>query len=124
MASSTYFNNLALNYVFCGVDGGVPSTLYVALLTSDPTVTGLTGEVIGSDYMRQVVTFSTTTTGVISNSSAISFGTTQTDWGELTHYAIVTAAGDPLVFGELNVTQAPVGTPVVIPANALTIGLE
>lgn len=64
-----------------------PTTVYVALFTSDPTVAGLfTGEVstgVGvTDYVRQPVTWSTIGVGdSIANSSAITFPVSTAGYG-------------------------------------------
>lgn len=114
---------MALNFMLRGEGANPPSSWYLALLTADPEITGMTEEVIAADYQRMPITFSSAMDGTLRNDTYVDFGTTVNDWGELTHYAIVDAAtgGNPLVFGELTVMQAPTGTPVSLAANTLLI---
>ena len=51
----------------------MPSNVYVALFTTDPTDAGSGTEVSGNGYARQSATFSSASGGSTSNSSAIEF---------------------------------------------------
>lgn len=83
----------------------MPTTVYMALFTADPTDAGvLTNEVVGSPYARVSSTslFSTfdLTTGIATNSSNVDFGIPAANWGTVTHAAILDAltVGNMLYF--------------------------
>lgn len=88
----------------------MPTTVYLALFTADPTDTGsLTNEVsaTNSGYARQAVTASMSatnaTTGVSSNSNVIGFGPATADWGTITHVGFMDAptGGNMLLTGAM-----------------------
>lgn len=92
----------------------MPSTVYLALFTSDPTDTGVAGtEVSGNAYARQPIAFSATTsgTGATSNSADVLFPSATGSWGTVTHIGLMDAvtAGNMLWYGQLTTSKA-VGT--------------
>lgn len=116
---------MMLNFALRG-EGAVsaPSSLYVALLTADPTIVGISEEVAAPDYQRKAVAFMPANDGVTMNIGDVDFGTTTSDWGEIGFYAIVDApiGGNALVYGEFeSIVQATVGTPIVLPDKALIV---
>lgn len=93
-----------------------PATVYVALLTADPTIAGSwTNEVStsGTAYARQSASWGTISNGSVSNSGVITFPTATAPWGTISHVAIVDSdvegAGTMLYYGEVSVHKA-VGT--------------
>lgn len=60
---TNYLENALFNHVLRDTPYTSPSTLYVALHTADPTEVGATGEVSGSSYARQAITFVAPTDG-------------------------------------------------------------
>jgi hypothetical protein len=63
-----------------------PATVYLALFTTDPTVSGIiTGEVVptSGDYARQALTWGTIASGSVSNSVAITYSVAVGAWGTI-----------------------------------------
>lgn len=103
---TTYLKNALLNYVAHGTAYAAPSNLYLALYPSStpPTVGGGGTEIAtggGSNYGRVLISFSTSTTGVISNTGLLLYNQAGTAWGVIGFYAIFDAvtAGNMLFFG-------------------------
>ena len=99
-----------------------PSTIYLALFTSDPTDTGdVSGEVSGGDYARMSLSgiFSTAsgTTGTSTNTSIITFPTATASWGTITHAGFMetgtTSVDDMLLHSTLAVAK-PISTDDII----------
>lgn len=115
-AMSNYLETALLNMVFRNQNYTRPTTVYVALYTSDPTEADSGTEVTGGSYARQAVTFGAPTTAgtasQIANSSDITFPVATANWGTITHVGIRDAAtaGNLLYFG-------PVTNPRSILAN-------
>lgn len=68
-----------------------PTTLYVALFTTDPTDADSGTEVSAGSYLRQSIAFGAPTDGAGSNSSAVTFPTATASWGTVTHFGIYDA---------------------------------
>jgi hypothetical protein len=89
---SDYLENQIINHILRNQAFTPPTTVYVALFTA---VTGLeadagvTGEVSGGAYARQVLALDAASGGVTANTSDITFPTATADWGLVTHVAIV-----------------------------------
>lgn len=88
MLTSNLRNNI-LNHVFRNVALPSPTTVSVGLFTS-------TGEVTGSGYERQTITFGEPSNGVISNSTEVRFPIAAADWGEVTGAGIFDSEGTRL----------------------------
>ncbi len=107
MALSTFLGNALLNYVLKGSAYASPSpNVYLALFTSDPGLTGASGEVSGGSYARQQVNASgwtTSTTKASENANTVAFPTASASWGTITHAALFDASsgGNMLVAGAL-----------------------
>ena len=101
-----------------------PATVYVGLFTSDDSTGGtsdnleagvLTNEVStsGTAYVRQAVTFGTISNGSVSNSGNITFPTATSNWGTITHVAVMdtdstsdsAGAGNVLFYGALDTAR-------------------
>jgi hypothetical protein len=87
----------------------MPTTVYLALFTADPTDTGSqTNEVSAGGYARQAITSTMSAAGATSgqstNGGAITFGPATADWGTVTHTAVLDAstAGNMLLYGPLS----------------------
>ena len=66
-------------------------TPFLSLHSADPTETGETAEVNGTNcpgYVRQAITFGPPTDGVMTNSAAVTFPTASGDWVAVTHHTI------------------------------------
>jgi hypothetical protein len=86
-----------------------PTTVYVSLHTSDPTVNGTAGtEVSALWYARQACTFAAqVTAGQTSNSGTITFPGVETTPVTVTHFALWDAAtlGNMLEFAPLSASK-------------------
>jgi hypothetical protein len=71
-----------------------PATIYMALHTGAPGVTGASNEVPSTNaYVRTAIVFGTDTNGAGSNSAAVTFPTpTPSAWGTLTYFSLWDAA--------------------------------
>jgi hypothetical protein len=65
-----------------------PTTVYVALYTTDPTDADTGTEVTGGSYARTAVTFAAPSGGVTTNSADVTFPTCTLAWGTVTHIGI------------------------------------
>lgn len=126
MNMSNYLATALLNQVFRNTAFTRPTTLYLALYTSNPTAADTGQEVSGGAYARQAVTFGAPTsenypiyhptTGqlvavskqTIKNSNIIVLPTATADWGQITHVGIRDAAtgGNLLYFGTLETPRS------------------
>ncbi|OME59488.1 phage tail fiber protein [Paenibacillus odorifer] len=108
MSVSNYLATSLLNQVFRNSAYTRPTTLYVALYTSNPTGADTGQEVSGGGYVRQVVTFGPPTPvngkQTIKNLADLVWPVATADWGLLTHVGIRDAAtgGNLLYFGPLD----------------------
>ena len=85
----------------------MPTTVYVALYTSDPTASDAGTEVSGGSYSRKALTMGAGTNGAGTNSSTVSFGTATASWGTVTHFGIrdASTAGNLIFYGPLTVSK-------------------
>lgn len=136
MAFSTYLADALVNEVFGGVNWTPPTTIYIGLSSTLPTVAGgnITEPTIGtSGYARasaanNTTNFPTTTTNNKSNGAAITFPTSTGSWlssaslGYLVFYDAATG-GNVLGFATLNNPQvvASSGATLSFATGSLTI---
>lgn len=126
MSFSNYLENKVLLHVFGATAYTAPSTLYVALFTSDPGETGSGTEVSGGSYARQTITF-TVTGNQASNTSAVEFPTATGSWGTITYAAVYDAlsGGNLLAYGALTTPKTIASGDVLrIPAGDFDINLD
>lgn len=94
--ASNWLEEAVLNYFFRNQSVPQPATVYLALYINDPTDADTGTEVSGGGYSRRVVTFSspvqTGDRGVISNNAKIEFDIATTDWGNVSHWGLRSAA--------------------------------
>lgn len=124
---STYLENKLLNYVLKGTAYAAPTTLYVALFTSDPTDTGTGTEVTGGSYARQTITFATSTASKSSTATDALFPVATAAWGTVTHIGIYDAltAGNLLFSSALTTSKSvSVGDQIKIAAGDVYITLD
>lgn len=102
-AISDYLENKLVNLVLRNEPFTPPSTVYLALYTSDPTDAGTGTEVSGGAYERQVITFGAPNDGMSSNDSEILFPIATANWGTITHIGLLDAktGGNLLFHGEI-----------------------
>ena len=88
---SNYLENALINVTLRATAYTAPTTVYVALFTSDPTDAGTGTEVSGGAYARTAVTFAAPSNGVTTNSADVTFPTCTLAWGIVTHIGIYDA---------------------------------
>ncbi|MFD2330673.1 hypothetical protein ACFSR7_15580 [Cohnella sp. GCM10020058] len=105
---SNFLATAILNQVFRNTNYTRPTTVYVALYTSNPTAADTGTEVSGGAYARQAVAFAAPAAvsgkQTIKNSADITFPTATADWGNITHVGIRDAltGGNLLYFAALD----------------------
>jgi hypothetical protein len=80
---SNYLENALLNATLNATTYTAPATVYVSLLTTDPTDAGSGTEVSGGSYARTAVSFATAsgTSGNVLNDADVTFPTATASWG-------------------------------------------
>ena len=85
---SNYLENALINVTLRATAYTAPTTVYLALYTTDPTDADTGTECSGTSYARQAVTFGAPSNGVSTNSAAIEFPQAGGAWGTITHIGI------------------------------------
>ena len=85
---SNFLENALINATLRNTSYTSPTTVYVALYTSDPTDADTGTEVSGTSYARQSVTFGAPSNGATTNSAAVEFPQAGGSWGTVTHIGI------------------------------------
>ena len=85
---SNYLENALINVTLRATSYTAPTTVYVALYTSDPTDADTGTEVSGGSYARQAVTFAAPSDGVALNSATVTFPTATANFGTVTHIGL------------------------------------
>jgi len=85
---SNYLENALINVTLRNTAYTTPTTVYVALYTTDPTDADTGTEVTGGSYARTAVTFAAPSNGVTTNSADVTFPTCTLAWGTVTHIGI------------------------------------
>ena len=108
---SNYLENALINATLRNTSYTSPTTVYVALYTSDPTDADSGTEVSGGSYARTAVTFGAPSNGVATNNADVTFPTSTGSWGTVTHVGVrdATTAGNLLYHASLT-TSKTVGT--------------
>jgi hypothetical protein len=115
-AATDFTENLALSLLLTTNTANRPTAWYIALFTTATTDAGGGTEVstTGTGYARQNIAFTVAATSgatKASNSSSITFGPAQADWGTITHMAIYTAStGGTMLFHGPLVTARTITT--------------
>jgi len=94
---SNYLENALINVTLRATAYTAPTTVYLALYTTDPTDADTGTEVSGTSYARQSITFGAPSNGVSTNTAAIEFPQAGGAWGTITHIGI----RDALTVGNL-----------------------
>jgi hypothetical protein len=121
---STYLANKLLDHTLRNVAYTPPSTVYVALYTTNPTANDTGTEVSGSGYARQQATFNVASGGTITNNVDIVFPTATASWGTVSYVGIRDAStgGNLLYYAPLSVSKTiDQGDQLKIPAGQLSI---
>jgi hypothetical protein len=85
---SNYLENALINVTLRATAFTAPTTVYVALYTTDPTDADTGTECSGTSYARQAVTFGAPSNGASTNSAAVEFPQAGSSWGTITHIGI------------------------------------
>ena len=85
---SNYLENALINVTLRATAYTAPTTVYLALYTTDPTDADTGTECSGTSYARQSITFGAPSNGVSTNSAAIEFAQAGNSWGTITHIGI------------------------------------
>jgi hypothetical protein len=85
---SNYLENALINVTLRNTAYTSPTTVYLALYTSDPTDADTGTEVSGGSYARQSITFGAPSNGVSTNSAAIEFPQATGSWGTVAYIGI------------------------------------
>lgn len=123
---SNYLENALINATLRNTSYTSPSTVYVALFTSDPTDAGSGTECSGGAYARQSATFAAPSDGASSISADVEFPQATGAWGTITHFGIFDASssGNLLYHGALTASKTiATGDVLKITSSNLTVTL-
>jgi len=104
---SNYLENALINVTLRATSYTAPTTVYLALYTTDPTDADTGTECSGTSYVRQAVTFGAPSNGVSTNSAVIDFPQAGGAWGTITHIGIrdASTAGNLLYHSPLDASK-------------------
>lgn len=125
-AISNYLENALINGTLRATNYTAPSTVYVALFTSDPTDAGSGTECSGTSYARKSASFAAPSNGASSTDADIQFDQAGGSWGTITHFGIYDAStsGNLLYHGALTASKAiDTGDVFKIASGSLTVTL-
>jgi hypothetical protein len=125
-ALSNYLENALINGTLRASSYTAPSTVYVALFTSDPTDAGSGTECSGTSYARQSATFASPSNGASSTSADVQFPQAGGSWGTITHFGIFDAltSGNLMYHGALTTSKViETGDVFKIASGSLTVTL-
>ena len=126
MSFSNYLETKVLDHVFGGTAYTAPSTLYLALFTTDSSESATGTEVSGGGYARQTVTF-TTSGATTSNDADVEFPTATASYGTVVAVAVMDAltGGNMLAYAGLSSDKTiETGDVFRVPAGDLDITLD
>lgn len=96
LSKSNFWKQTVINAALRAANITAPTTVYIALYTSNPTAADTGTEVTGGGYARQSVAFSAPTLATeqakTSNTADINFPVATADWGTVTHIGLRSAA--------------------------------
>jgi hypothetical protein len=123
---SNYLENALVNATLRNTSYTSPTTVYVAIYTTDPTDADTGTEVSGNGYARQSVTFSAPSNGATSNSSAVEFPQATGSWGTVAYIGLrdASSGGNLLYHTALDASKTiATGDVFRISAGSLTVTL-
>lgn len=116
-SASNYLELKLLDHVLKTASYTVPTNIYIALSTADPTESGASiAEPVGNAYARTVCnTWSTAAARSTNNQVGVTFPAATGSWGTITHYAVfdASAGGNMLGYGALTTPNSVVNGNVV-----------
>lgn len=131
--NTTYFLNCVAGNLFgTKTTPSIPSTYYIGLSTTAPAIDGtnVTEPDTAAGYARvALTTLSEPTTGVVTNSQAITFDESTASWGTVTHFVIYDTAerggGNLLMYGQLSTARVvETATIMTIKAGYLKLSVQ
>ena len=129
--NTTYFMNQIMGNVFgTQTTPALPSSFYLGLSTTLPTIGGggYTEPATANGYARvQISSLSTPSSGSIDNTASIAFNAATASWGTISYYCIFDAAtgGHLLMWGTLATPKTiSAGDVLIFAQNDLVITLE
>jgi hypothetical protein len=104
---SNYLENALINGTIRGTTYTAPTTIYVALYTSDPTDANTGTEVSGGSYARTSVTFAAPSNGVSVSNADCTFPQCTSSWGTVGWIGLMDAStsGNLLYHTPLNTSK-------------------
>ena len=123
---SNYLENALVNAVLRNTAYTSPTTVYLALYTTDPTDADTGTEVSGNAYARQSITFGAPSNGVTTNSVAIEFPQATGSWGTVAYVGIrdASTAGNLLFHTPLDASKTiATGDVFRVAAGSLSVTL-
>ena len=123
---SNYLENALINAVLRNTAYTSPTTVYLALYTTDPTDADTGTEVSGNAYARQSITFGAPSNGVTTNSVAIEFPQATGSWGTVAYIGIrdASTAGNLLYHSPLTASKTiATGDVFRVAAGSLSVTL-
>jgi hypothetical protein len=125
-AISNYLENALINVTLRATSYTAPTTVYVALFTTDPTDAGSGTECSGTAYARQSATFGAPSNGASTTTADVQFPQAGNSWGTITHFGIYDAltTGNLLYHGALTTSKIiDTGDVFKIASGSLTVTL-
>lgn len=126
MSFSNYLETKVLDHVFGGTAYTAPTTLYLALFTSNPDEDGSGTEVSGGAYARQTVAFNISG-NTANNTAAIEYATATASYGTVSHVGIYDAltSGNLIAYAALTSSKTiDTGDVFRVPTGDLDITLD
>lgn len=123
---SNYLENALINVTLRNTAYTAPTTVYLALFTTDPTDANTGTEVSTGGYTRQAITFDAPSNGVTQNSGTVSFTASGAGFGTVSHIGIFDAAsvGNLLYHSPLAASKTVAdGDTLSFAAGAVTVTL-
>ncbi len=104
---SNYLEDALINVTLRATAYTAPTTVYLALYTSDPTDADTGTEVSGTSYARQSITFGAPSNGATTNPAAIDFPQAGSSWGTIAYIGIrdASTAGNLLYHTALDASK-------------------
>ena len=126
-AASDYLEDKILEHTLGISAFTAPSTVYLALFTSDPTDAGTGTEVSTGGYTRQTISFAAVSGGSVSSNADITFGPATADYGTVGWIGVYdsSSAGNLLYHGSLSASKTiETNDSFVVESGDLTITLD
>jgi hypothetical protein len=133
-SASNYLENKVLDHTLKVAAYTQPASLWLALFDNASTQTAanleanvITDEIGEASYARKAITFSAASSGVSESAATVTFDTALTNWGTITHVAIMDAqtSGNVLYWGEATAAKViETGDIYQISAGNLTVSLD